>query len=384
MRKFIKIHFFLSLFIVTAWYTAPLHALKILCITTSSPITAPFILNQITGLIDRGHDVYIHASKHEVDVSYPADLDKYNLVSKTFDTTFPKDFTVDVVMCQFGKSYEVYKTLQRRYNLQSKKVVTCLRDGHDVGAVIGTGPEIYEGLFEGSDLLLPVCDYFRNMLIAKGYSAQKIITVHSAIDCTKFSFRERTLKPNEPIHLVTVARLVNRKGIEYVIRAIALMQQKYPNLIYTIIGDGKLASELHHLAQTLGVEHMVRLVGKQSHEYVIRTLDIAHLFVLASITDETGNTEGIANALKESMAMGIPTVATDHAGTNELVTHGVSGFLVPEKNVVALADAIEYLINHTEIWPALAKAARDTVERAFEIEKENDKLVTILEMVCKQ
>ncbi|HSC25507.1 MAG TPA: glycosyltransferase, partial [Candidatus Babeliales bacterium] len=115
------------------------------------------------------------------------------------------------------------------------------------------------------------------------------------------------------------------------------------------------------------LQEKVTLHGWATQEEVISILDTSHIFVLPSRTGPDGNEEGIANALKEAMAMGLVSVGTWHAGTPELIEDGVSGFLVHEKSVFQLSRTLEYIIEHPEIWKPVALAARKKIEAEFEI-----------------
>ena len=105
--------------------------------------------------------------------------------------------------------------------------------------------------------------------------------------------------------------------------------------------------------------------------------DVAYTFdELAS-----GETEGIPNVLKEAMATGIPVIGTWHSGIPELVTDGVSGLLVPERDVDALAEALVTLVDHPGRWPAMGLAGRQRVEAEFDSDKLNQELVELYEQV---
>ncbi len=112
---------------------------------------------------------------------------------------------------------------------------------------------------------------------------------------------------------------------------------------------------------------------------MIESLNKSHIFILSSVTASNGDQEGIPNALKEAMAMGLPVISTDHSGIPELIEDGISGFLVPERDIAALVDRIEYLINHPEQWNKITAAARKTIEEKFDMEQESDKLEIILQ-----
>ena len=110
----------------------------------------------------------------------------------------------------------------------------------------------------------------------------------------------------------------------------------------------------------------------------------AHIFILPSVTARNNNKEGIANVLKEAMAIGLPVIATHHSGNSELIQNGISGLLVPERNSTALRQAIEYLLNNSNKWLSMQLAAAHTVHQKFEKEKENDKLEAILYALLEQ
>jgi colanic acid/amylovoran biosynthesis glycosyltransferase len=167
------------------------------------------------------------------------------------------------------------------------------------------------------------------------------------------------------------------KGIEYAIRAFALVHQKHPSTRFTVIGDGPLKEHLQNVINQLSLTESVKLVGWKSHDSIPQLLHSAHIFVLPSVTDKNGTQEGIPNAIMEAMATGMPVVSTYHAGIPEVVQDGVSGFLVPERDVQALANKLELLVSRPDIWQRMGKAGRDIIEKTHNIEKENDDLVAI-------
>jgi colanic acid/amylovoran biosynthesis glycosyltransferase len=105
------------------------------------------------------------------------------------------------------------------------------------------------------------------------------------------------------------------------------------------------------------------------------------VLVTPSATASDGDQEGIPNVLKEAMASGMPVVATRHAGIPELVRDGVTGLLVPEHDPSALTVAVRALHDHPEMWPTLTHAARAVIEKEYDIEKQNDRLVEIYQQV---
>ena len=175
--------------------------------------------------------------------------------------------------------------------------------------------------------------------------------------------------------MATTGRLVEKKGIEYAIRAVAQVAQQYPNLTYSIIGDGPLRDRLKALIHELKAESYIHLLGWKNEAEIIQILDQCHLFMAPSVTAKDGNQDAPINVLKEAMAMGLPVISTRHGGIPELVEDGVSGYLVPERDVDALVEKLNSLLAHPEHWGAMGQAGRSFVERYYDLHYLNDLLV---------
>ena len=102
---------------------------------------------------------------------------------------------------------------------------------------------------------------------------------------------------------------------------------------------------------------------------VVEELQWAHIKLHPSVTSSNGDEEGIPNSLKEAMACGLPVVSTHHSGIPELVEDGVSGYLVPERDASAIADALRVLMQNSEAWEAMGRAGRAAVERDYGAER---------------
>lgn len=357
--------------------------LKVLVVTRNFPsVTGVAVLNQITGLLDLGVDVHICAKNKG---NYVPELDTYNLLSRTTYgyLNVPDLDSFDIIYCQSGSSGFDFAKIKKKFRLKGK-LVTCFR-GQDISKVLVSHPHKYDQLFKSGVLFLPVCDYFKSRLIQLGCDPKKIITHHSALSLEKFDFNPRSVKKNEDtVMLVTVGRLIKKKGLEYSIKAVAQLLQKYPNLHYTIVGPGELYDSLQQLIQDLGVAHNISLKGYAPLDQVISFLQNSDIFILSSITDDCGDQEGIPNVLKEAMACGLPVISTFHAGVPELVENGKSGLLVPEKNVAALVDAIDYLLIHPEQWSKMGTIGRKKVEQEYDKQIINKRLVELFKLVLER
>lgn len=239
------------------------------------------------------------------------------------------------------------------------------------------GPAVYQKLFPVADLVTVNSDYMGQKLQPLGCPSAKIRKLHYGIDLTKYPFRSRSLAPSESVRIVTVARLVEKKGIEYVIRALAQVARKHPRLHCDIIGDGPLREPLERLARELGVENIVQSHGALNGDAIRALLDRAHLFVLASVTAQDGDQEGTPVSLLEAQAVGLPVISTQHSGIPEIVPNGESGWLVPERDADALAGRLSDLIEHPELWASFGSRGRTFIESRFTVSKCTNDLLDI-------
>jgi colanic acid/amylovoran biosynthesis glycosyltransferase len=398
-------------------------------------LTETFILNQITGLLDRGHEVDLFARFRGAFPHVHADVARYDLRARTLylepeprqplrralealrlllttsrwwsprgiacawrilaarrrGERLPTLDLIRLASVTLGRRYDVihcqYATIGRRVlplielGLVSGALVTSVR-GHDITDEYHTRAG-YQRLFAAGRRFLPVSGSLRALLVGLGCPAGKIEILHSGIDCTGFRYRERCRRPGEPTVLVSVARHVEMKGLEYGIRAVAAVIGSGREVEYHLVGDGPLRGRLEALIDELGIGDHVHLHGWRPHDQVVALLERAHVFLMPSVTTDGGQAEGIPNALKEAMAMGLAVVATRHGGIPELVEDGSSGWLVPERDVEALASRLQAVTDAPGSWAAISRAARHRVEEAFDRERLNDRLVAIYAAACR-
>ncbi len=362
----------------------PIHCsqqpLRILfCMRRFPTNTAWFIVNQMVEFIKQGHEVTIYTQRFDTDsinMNHP-DIIKYNLLEKTY-TEVPEQKNFDLLLCQSAFLAPHIIELKEQGRLTGK-LIMFVRE-----AFKGELLKVRHKIFSNVDLVMPVCEYFKNRLIELGCDENKIVVLYSAINIKKFRFKKRKRKKYEPIKLLSVNRLNEKKGVHYVIRAIKYIIKKHPTLQYTVLGNGSYRPKLESLIRKFRLEKNVHLAGWKTPEEVVKQLANAHIFILASAKSSRGHEEGIPNALMEACATGLPVISTWHAGIPELVEDGVSGFLVPERDVIMLAKMLDYLILHSELWPRMGRAGRLIVEQYFDRNLVNKKLIAICQELVEK
>jgi colanic acid/amylovoran biosynthesis glycosyltransferase len=289
----------------------------------------------------------------------------------------------DVVHCQFGKSGQRALRVQAVGALQGA-LVTSFR-GYDALTVAPEdAADVYGELFELGRVFTANTSFLAGKLAELGCPREKTVVLHSAHDVGERPFRERSLREGETVELVTVARLVEGKGIKYAIRAVVQVHRQFPNLHYRIVGDGPLREELRQEIEQSGARSFIELLGWKTQEEVRNIYDGSHVFILPSVEDPHGWTEAQGVVLQEAQAMGLPVIASRVGGIPEGLLEGESALLVPQKDVGALASAIENLIENSERWPEMGRAGRRFVEERFSLQVLTDELMTVYSRAAQQ
>lgn len=229
-------------------------------------------------------------------------------------------------------------------------------------------------LAQNGNLFICVSDFIRERLLRLGFPENKLITHYIGVDTDTIKPAQQA--PSKKI-ILHVARLVEKKGTEYLLKAFALLKKKKIEAELVIIGDGPLASTLTALATKLGIQKNVQFLGVQPASEVITWMQKATLFCLPSIEARSGDTEGLGMVFLEAAACQVPVVATQHGGIPEAVHDGNTGLLVPEKNSDALAERLAYLLENDSVRKKMGIAARSLVETKFNLMKQTHKLETI-------
>lgn len=288
--------------------------------------------------------------------------------SRGFDRLF-RDRRYDVVHAHFGPGGTYARPFARRHGVPL--VVTF--HGYDVPLLSSrerflplnlpyalSGPRLLR------EMTLGLCCSveLREMLLALGVPPHRLRVHRLGIDLEHFGPSERDPASFEAI---MIGRFVEKKGFEYGVRAFARATEGVDgDARLTIVGDGERGQALRTLAQDLGVSERVTFAGSLPKAEVARLLSRADVLLAPSVIAADGNRESGLIVVKEASACHAVPVGTIHGGIPEIIDDGQTGYLVPERDVEAMADRIRRLRSDPDLRRRMGDAGRQKMEREYD------------------
>jgi colanic acid/amylovoran biosynthesis glycosyltransferase len=275
---------------------------------------------------------------------------------------------VDVFHVNFAMNGIRLSEMKQNGLLKAKLITTF--HGHDAHykneKVLKKLQSRYKILFKVADYVTVNTPYLETNVLSLGCQQEKLHVIPMAIDVAYFNSDKVKELPNKSeIKLISVGRLIDFKGFTYAIEAIHILVNKGVNIHYTIVGEGFLLKSLQQQIKDLKLENHIKLVGKRSQDYIKQALDTHHIYLMSSITDEEGRSETQGVVTAEAQAMGLPVVAFNNGGIPYTIRDRETGFLVPEKDIVAYANAINQLIEQPNYYQKISKNAREFAVNNF-------------------
>jgi glycosyltransferase involved in cell wall biosynthesis len=244
-------------------------------------------------------------------------------------------------------------------------VVASIRDTGDL--LTGVQRRLLKLVCRLADCVLVNAEAIRENLLEQGYDPGNIVVIRNGITLSKASGKQRSAVLRRELEIPLSARVVavfsrlNRmKGVEYFLDAAMVLAGRFPDVHFLVVGDGGSKPELEEHARRLGLERRIVFTGFRS--------DVPDLLSEAAISVLPSLSEGTSNTLLESMAAGIPVVATRVGGNPEVVEDGVSGLLVPPRDSAALAAATGRLLEDPDLALRLGRAGMRRVSELFSID----------------
>ena len=201
-----------------------------------------------------------------------------------------------------------------------------------------------------------------------GISRDKFLVVHNGVDVDKFRRQQISLKIKQELNIPqgnavigTIGRLMAQKGYKFFLMAAKLIQQRFPSVNFLIVGEGLELEELRSLSHKLEIADNVIFAGFRDD--IPEILSIFDIFVSSSLY------EGLPNVVLEAMASGLPVVATNVEGSSEVVIDGKTGFLVPAKNYMILAEKVLFFLENVDLARKMGQMGKERVEKEFSFDK---------------
>lgn len=194
---------------------------------------------------------------------------------------------------------------------------------------------------------------------------EKVVRIYNGIDLERFAPNGVGAPP--PFTILCVARLVEKKGIPYLVAACKKLVDRKIAFRCWIVGKGRMRPELERQIKSLKLRRFVQLLGPHTQEEVLQRYRAAHVLVLPCVTGPDGNRDGLPVSIVEALACGLPVVTTPTTGIPEVVQNEHNGLLVEPGDADALAKAIERLASDSDLYSRLAEGARPSVASSFDL-----------------
>lgn len=255
-------------------------------------------------------------------------------------------------------------------NLMMIPVARIARIPIVIGSHRQLGDLLTHSQFNVQTILLQLCDRVvcnskaaSGRLIARGLSPSKVVVIPNAVSPEIFAVAKRGKQPSltGTVKIGMIARMSAGKGHRLLLRAVAQLPNKSRSIHLLLAGDGPERFQLEAMTEQMGLTGQVTFLGQCP--------DIAGFLAELDISVLVSSSESSPNAITESMAAGLPIVATRVGGIPELISHGETGLLVPMDDDVELAHAIEYLADNPDVRARLGQNALEFALRHFRLDQ---------------
>lgn len=320
---------------------------------------------------------------------------KYRLLSRLFlYTSFFISMRKDkpaLVHAHFGPSGYIFLPLKK---ILGTPLITSFY-GYDLSKLIKERPKWknkYKTLFQHGDLFLVEGSRMKRSLIELGCPNEKVFVQHLGIDLDRIPFVMRNTESDGPFNILIAGSFREKKGFPHAVEAFGRLKKKYPglNLRLTIIGDSsdnqqeeRQKNMILEAIRKYKLSEFVKMMGYQPYTVFIEELYKHHIFLSPSLSASDGDTEGgVPVSIIEASASGMPVVSTLHCDIPEVILNGESGYLVPERDVDGLVQALELLVLNPQSWRKIGKKGREHTEECYDVRRQIKRLEGIYTIVA--
>lgn len=380
-------------------------------------LSESFVLTEIVELLKNGHDIQIFSINLSVDDVKHEGIQDYNILQRTHYFNINRIFKVNFVnllkyflkgvvqdLCElrihiniltFNLKLAYFATIMKKNDVELihahfatmgnvvKKLSKILDlpytlTAHAYDIYLSPDSDELRYVMKNAESIVTISQYNKNYLQSKIGINNRIDVIRCGIDLDRFNPQIK-FNNNDRIKMLTVGRLVEKKGIEYLIKAIPIVIKETKTCDLTIVGSGPLNVSLHKLVHDLKIEEYVQFKEDVPDPELIHYYTQSDMFILPCIIAENGDRDGIPVVIMEAMAMELPVISTRVSGIPELVEDGISGILVPTKDENVIADAIIKLYKNSQLSLEMGKKGRKIIEEKYNIILESEKLINVFE-----
>lgn len=243
---------------------------------------------------------------------------------------------------------------------------------------------IFKYFLRKIDLFVTISRYTKNLLINAGVSPDRIIIIHPSIDQERFSLQGEgdSIKKNLPPHdliILTVSRLVEKKGIDRIIELMPKLKKQFPGLLYVVGGEGVDLRRLQRLVRKFEVTDSVIFLGRITPDKLVNVYAAGDVFVMPTRTDyRTGSIEGFGIVFLEAGSQELPVIGPRGSGSEDVIIDGVTGYLVNPYDLEEIESRIVDLLNDPNLRQRFGEAGK---KRAFQ--PTNWSPLLNLKQICK-
>ena len=286
-------------------------------------------------------------------------------------------------------TWETAPSVQSRAKKYGWKVIVHAQ-GREIAASLSSPDRLgrLNAVLRSADAVLPISRHLRELVCQAGAAPERTHLISPAIDARRVQggsgerFRARHNLGSRPM-LLTLARLVDRKGQDTVLRALPEILKEIPDLVYVLAGGGDYRDELQKIAREANVEKNIVFTGFVADADVPDIYAAADAYVMVSREGrETGDIEGFGITYLEASAAGLPVIAGNSAGAKDAVEDGVTGLLVDPIDVRAVGQAIRSLFKDRDRARALGAAGKARVVRDFSLETRAARIIRVAEQLA--
>lgn len=302
---------------------------------------------------------------------------QYPAYIRTFERTRPA-----ILHSHFAQ--HAYDDLDLKHRFHIPHIVSCY--GADLWkfAEIGNQRRKYSVLFSEADVFLVEGNAMKQRAIDLGCDAKKIRVHHLGIDLRRIKYVPRKPPADGIVRCLLAGRAIEKKGMIYGLRAFATVAARHANVHLTVMTWGEAAykrrfiREWKQFVSANGIADRVTWYGLQPYDEYVRITEASHIFIVPSVIASNNDAEGGCPVTAiELSAAGMPIVGFAHCDIPEVVTDGVSGFLVQEKDVDGLTDRLEQLVTNPQMWESMGQAGRAHITAQHNAETQVSRLEDI-------